>query len=238
MPNALTLESMSPGLVKVVETCNHEPHRRKSRMRGIRSSGIWRGAGVGNLPAYSTTAFFCHHPSAPFRRTDRYFRSTSITRLPSRLRVILFDALPGAGPILAPRLLVAFGEQRERYGAAAAVQTSAGIAPVMERSGKQSWVHWRCQCPKFLRQTFARVGDSVDPIFLLGRESTMNNNATKGPPIKQQFGHWRSNGFGSCFDGGKTEYPTMRRPLWPRYSVAGITADPEHGEMVKKRENS
>ena len=24
----------------------------------------------------------------------------------------------------------------------------------MERSGKQSWVHWRCQCPKFLRQTF------------------------------------------------------------------------------------
>jgi hypothetical protein len=30
----------------------------------------------------------------------------------------------------------------------------AGIAPVMERSGKQSWVHWRCQCPKFLRQTF------------------------------------------------------------------------------------
>ena len=28
-----------------------------------------------------------------------------------------------------------------------------GIAPVMERSGKQSWVHWRCQCPKFLRQT-------------------------------------------------------------------------------------
>jgi len=66
----------------------------------------------------------------------------------------LFDALPGAGPILTPRLLVAFGEQRERYGSAAEVQTYAGIAPVMERSGKQSWVHWRCQCPKFLRQTF------------------------------------------------------------------------------------
>jgi hypothetical protein len=55
---------------------------------------------------------------------------------------------------LAPRLLVAFGEQRERYGSAAEVQTYAGIAPVMERSGKQSWVHWRCQCPKFMRQTF------------------------------------------------------------------------------------
>jgi transposase len=66
----------------------------------------------------------------------------------------LFDALPGAGPALAPRLLVAFGEQRERYGAAEEIQKYAGIAPVLERSGKQSWVHWRCQCPKFLRQTF------------------------------------------------------------------------------------
>jgi transposase len=66
----------------------------------------------------------------------------------------LFEALPGAGPALAPRLLVAFGEQRERYGSAEEMQKYAGIAPVMERSGKQSWVHWRCQCPKFLRQTF------------------------------------------------------------------------------------
>ena len=65
----------------------------------------------------------------------------------------LFEALPGAGPVLAPRLLVAFGEQRERYGAAEEMQQYAGIAPVLERSGKQSWVHWRCQCPKFLRQT-------------------------------------------------------------------------------------
>lgn len=65
-----------------------------------------------------------------------------------------FEALPGAGAALVPRLLGAFGEQRERYGSAAELQTSAGIAPVMERSGKQSWVHWRCQCPKFMRQTF------------------------------------------------------------------------------------
>jgi transposase len=66
----------------------------------------------------------------------------------------LFDSLPGAGPILAPRLLVAVGEQRERYGSAQEMQKYAGIAPVMERSGQQAWVHWRCQCPKFLRQTF------------------------------------------------------------------------------------
>jgi len=66
----------------------------------------------------------------------------------------LFNTLPGAGPHLAPRLLVAFGEQRERFANAAEVQKYSGIAPVTERSGQKSWIHWRWQCPTFLRQTF------------------------------------------------------------------------------------
>ena len=66
----------------------------------------------------------------------------------------LFSALPGAGPSLAPRLLVAFGEQRERFASAAEVQKYSGIAPVTERSGQKSWIHWRWQCSTFLRQTF------------------------------------------------------------------------------------
>ena len=45
MSNALTLHDMSPGLRKVVEMGNHEPHRRKSRMREIRSSGSGEGPG-------------------------------------------------------------------------------------------------------------------------------------------------------------------------------------------------
>ena len=64
----------------------------------------------------------------------------------------LFNALPGAGPVFAPRLLVAFREQR--YRCADDLQKYAGIAPVTERSGKTSWVHWRWACPTFLRQTF------------------------------------------------------------------------------------
>jgi transposase len=66
----------------------------------------------------------------------------------------LFDGLPGAGAVFAPRLLVAFGEQRDRYASADALQKYAGIAPVTERSGNTSWIHWRLQCPTFLRQTF------------------------------------------------------------------------------------
>lgn len=67
---------------------------------------------------------------------------------------VIFDSFPGAGPQLAPRLLVAFGTNRDRYNNAAELQKYAGIAPVIERSGKKSWTHWRYSCPKFLRQTF------------------------------------------------------------------------------------
>jgi len=66
----------------------------------------------------------------------------------------LFSSLPGAGPALAPRLLVAFGSNRERFDDAIEVQQYSGIAPVTERSGKKTWVHWRWAAPTFLRQSF------------------------------------------------------------------------------------
>ena len=66
----------------------------------------------------------------------------------------IFSSFPGAGPAMAPRLIAAFGTQRNRYATASAIQCFAGIAPVTESSGKQKWVHWRWACPKFLRQTF------------------------------------------------------------------------------------
>ena len=66
----------------------------------------------------------------------------------------LFDSLPGAGPALAPRLLVAMGTDRARFDSADEVATFSGIAPVTERSGQHTWVHWRLACSKFLRQSF------------------------------------------------------------------------------------
>jgi len=66
----------------------------------------------------------------------------------------LFRSPPGAGAALVPRLIVAFGTQRERYQSAYEMQCYSGIAPVTEASGKSQWVHIRLACPKFLRQTF------------------------------------------------------------------------------------
>ena len=88
---------------------------------------------------------------------------------------LLFRPLPGAGHILAPRLLAAFGEDRERYRHADELQMYAGIAPVTERSGKKSWVRWRWQCPTFIRQTFVEWA-----------AQTINKSAWAGAYYRQQ----------------------------------------------------
>jgi transposase len=81
----------------------------------------------------------------------------------------LFRSLPGAGPSLAPRLLVAFGENRQRFSNAADLQQYSGVAPVTERSGRKHWVHWRWQCPTFLRQTFVEwAAQTVNKSFWAG----------------------------------------------------------------------
>jgi transposase len=66
----------------------------------------------------------------------------------------IFHAFPGAGPAMGPRLLCAFGTDRERFSSAAEVQSMSGIAPVMRRSGKSKVVVRRWACNSFLLQTF------------------------------------------------------------------------------------
>jgi len=66
----------------------------------------------------------------------------------------IFASLPGAGPVLAPRLLASLGAQRERYASAASLQCYTGIAPVTKQSGGKCYIHRRYLCPKFHRQSF------------------------------------------------------------------------------------
>jgi transposase len=66
----------------------------------------------------------------------------------------IFASLPGAGPVLGPRLLASLGSQRERFDSAAHLQHYTGIAPVTKRSGGSCHIHRRYLCPKFHRQSF------------------------------------------------------------------------------------
>jgi len=66
----------------------------------------------------------------------------------------IFKSLPGAGDIVAPRLLAVTGTQRDRFPKSENLSQYNGSAPVTERSGKQKIVHWRWASPVFVRQSF------------------------------------------------------------------------------------
>jgi hypothetical protein len=56
-----------------------------------------------------------------------------------------------------------------------------------ERSGKQSWVHWRCQCPKCMRQ---RLGGPPNPcnfpsgLSLTGQRDKRSIRPPYGPGVQ------------------------------------------------------
>jgi transposase len=74
--------------------------------------------------------------------------------------VFIFESLPGAGELLAPGLLVKFGDHRDRFPTPADVQALAGTCPVTLRSGKKKVIKFRHGCDKEFRriaQQFARA---------------------------------------------------------------------------------
>jgi len=95
----------------------------------------------------------------------------------------LFRELPGAGAVLAPRLLAAFGTMRDRFADAAAMQRYFGVAPVTEKSGGRKWVHWRWNAPVFLRQTLVEwAGQTV--LYCPWAKAYHQQQRAKG------VGHW------------------------------------------------
>ncbi len=94
-----------------------------------------------------------------YRKTIKEFDAKIAEAMNRHPDAHLFTNLRGAGSALAPRLLCAFGSQRDRWEDAESVVSFSGIAPVTRKSGKQCHVHRRYACPKFLRQTFHEFAD-------------------------------------------------------------------------------
>jgi hypothetical protein len=62
--------------------------------------------------------------------------------------------LPGAGPILAPRIYVALAKHAPNCETAEALAAAVGVAPVTDQSGKMRKVYRRLRCDNHTRQTF------------------------------------------------------------------------------------
>lgn len=66
----------------------------------------------------------------------------------------LFAKLRGAGAALAPRMVTAFGTDRDKFDHADEVACYTGVAPITKQSGNTCMVFRRHACNKFLLQTF------------------------------------------------------------------------------------
>ena len=88
--------------------------------------------------------------------------NTAITEYDIELKIFydqhpdhdIFDSFPGAGDVLGPRLLSAWGTDRDRYEESDNMQKYSGTAPITRASGNSKRVIRRVACPKFLLQTF------------------------------------------------------------------------------------
>ncbi len=65
----------------------------------------------------------------------------------------IFASVPGAGELLAPKLLVMFGTHRSRYSRPADIQALAGTCPITIQSGKKKAVKFRRACNHEFRHT-------------------------------------------------------------------------------------
>lgn len=66
---------------------------------------------------------------------------------------VIFDSLPGAGKVIAPRMLVAFACHAGQCQSAGEFAAYAGVAPICQKSGRQCFIGKRLGVPKFLHQT-------------------------------------------------------------------------------------
>lgn len=136
----------------------------------------------------------------------------------------LFDSFPGAGEVLAPRLLAAWGADRDRFRTPDEIQRFSGIAPVTEQSGQRSWVHWRWACPKFLRQTFHEFAAQsrlkspwAEAYYQQMRERKLSHHAAVRALafkwIRIMYACWKHR---TPYDEGRYQQALQRRgsPLW------------------------
>ncbi len=125
----------------------------------------------------------------------------------------VFRSLPGAGKRLAPRLLVEWGDDRERYSDASSVQALAGTSPVAYESGNYSKPHKRYACVKPLRnalQQFAWQSTRQEAWALAyyqrkrkeGKSHSMALRALANVWVRILYAMWLNH---TCYDGATFE---------------------------------
>lgn len=128
----------------------------------------------------------------------------------------IFASLPGAGPVLAPRLLATMGSQRERFESAAKLQNYTGIAPVT----KQRAANATFTGVTFVQSSIGRVFTSTPSKAFFGaggQRRSISNSVLRALIITLRFALWLTNGNASSGAAGKVENLMKKRPTKPPY---------------------
>ena len=108
---------------------------------------------------YETQLLDFHRRVKVFNESIRVYDSKLKQHYEKNIDHLIFDSLPGAGPVMGPRLMAFFGNDRTIFqGVEEALQHSE-IAPVLIQSGKTKMVKRRYMCSKFRQQTFVEFAD-------------------------------------------------------------------------------
>jgi transposase len=114
-----------------------------------------------DVPQPETAVILAHHEQIPILATLLLSFVQQKRQMIRRVQELflthpdrhIFASLPGAGDLLAPKLLVMFGDHRDRFSSPSAIQTLAGTCPITVQSGKKKVVKFRRACNHEYRHT-------------------------------------------------------------------------------------
>jgi hypothetical protein len=128
----------------------------------------------------------------------------------------ILASLPGTGRVHASRLISALGTDRSRYDRVEDLLTFAGIAPVVERSGRAMLTHVRWFCPTFLRQSSMNLpGNPFGTVS--GRKRTTGSSGPVGSRVKLRSELWPSSEPGSSSGAGRVIHLMTSGSIWQRW---------------------
>jgi transposase len=153
-----TLQAVQKGKPGSVTQFYHVNGSRSAKLLGQRQDLLKKAVPVSDLTVVNTSftlrvQLICRQLQV-LNQTIHDFDEQIVATFMQHPDHEIFTSFPGAGPVLAPRLLASLGSQRERFETAGNLQNYTGIAPVTKQSGGKCHVHRRYLCPKFHRQSF------------------------------------------------------------------------------------
>ena len=154
-PDPRQLKRQHPATLKAIfeEFGCRKPEQRDPLIKAIKAAPLY---------TMDQTLLECASLDAQLLANQLMALETTIHQLDEKIRqsmashpeAALFTSLHGAGAALAPRLLTAFGTDRDKFDKADEFACYVGVAPVTKQSGKTCHVERRLACNKYLLQTF------------------------------------------------------------------------------------